>query len=207
LALQTSEMSAVIVAGGKSSRMGKNKLHMPLGDKTVIGHLISTTTAFFAETIIVTDDSLPYRQLPVKTVQDSFLCQEKNSLVGIHAGLAESKNPYVFVAAGDMPFIRPEVMAALSLRADGYDVTIPREGSYFQPLCAVYHKNCLPHMEKLLRAGIYKILDFFPDVRVHCVPSSVLAVSDPDLISFFNINTPDDYQEACHKLKKIGKER
>ena len=200
------EMSAVILAGGRSSRMGENKLFLPLGNKPVIGHLIDTLNRVFSECIVVTDDPASYYSYPVRVTEDLIKCPQKNSLTGIHAGLTFARHQYCMVVAGDMPFIRESVLTYLCKLSDGYDVTIIREGEHFQPLCAIYHKNCLPHMEKLLFAKRYKILDFFPDVRIRYVDARELLSLDPELISFFNVNTPQDYEKALALMAQMTKE-
>lgn len=200
--MKTNEISAVLLAGGKSSRMGMNKLMMPLGGRPVIGHLIQTVSELFAEVIVVTDEPEVYREFPVLAIRDLVRCPQRNSLAGIHAGLVVAQSPYAFVAGGDMPFIRPDLLHHLCSRADGYEVAIPREGQYVQPLCAVYHKNCIPAIEKLLLNNAYKIADFFPKVRVRYVEDQELFRYDPELISFFNINTPEDYTRAQELIKK-----
>ena len=135
------EMAAVILAGGRSSRMGENKLLMPLGGSTVIGCLINTLQDFFAQIIIVTDHPDAYLPMPVQVTGDVFPSSVRNSLTGIHAGLSFSSFSYNFVIAGDMPFVQRDLVRYLCERCDGYDVTIPREDQFFQPLCAVYTKN------------------------------------------------------------------
>ncbi|MBS4031851.1 MAG: molybdenum cofactor guanylyltransferase [Clostridiales bacterium] len=197
------EMAAVILAGGRSSRMGENKLLLPLGGSTVIGCLIHTLQDLFAEIIVVTDHPNAYLSMPVQVAGDVFPSPVRNSLTGIHAGLRVSSFNYNFVIAGDMPFVQPDLVRYLCELCEGYDVTIPREVQHLQPLCAVYTKNCLPHMEELLECGWYKIIDFFPGVRVRQIDTNALKVYDPELLSFFNVNNPEDYLHAV----KIAEER
>lgn len=199
-------MSAVILAGGKSSRMGKNKLLLSLGDMPLIGHLIHTVTGMFTECIVVTDTPEAYAQYPVRLTQDIIICAEKNSLTGIHAGLTAAKHDYSLVIGGDMPFVQASVLEHLCRCAEGYDVAIIRDGPHFQPLCAVYHKNCLPHIEALLRAGRFKILGFFPHVRVRFVEMGDILPLDPEGITFFNVNTPGDYARALAFLAEKKEE-
>jgi molybdopterin-guanine dinucleotide biosynthesis protein A len=189
-------MAAVILAGGRSSRMGENKLLLPLGESTVIGCLIHTLQDLFAQVIVVTDHPGAYLPMSVQVTGDVFPSPERNSLTGIHAGLSFSSFNYNLVIAGDMPFVQPGLVRYLCELCDGYDVTIPWEGQYFQPLCAVYTKKCLPHMEELLERGWYKIIDFFPSVRVRQIETAALKVYDRDLLSFFNVNNPEDYLRA-----------
>jgi len=197
------EMSAVILAGGRSSRMGENKLLLPLGGSTVIGTLVATLSGLFAECVVVTDHPDSYRDLPVRLTCDLIPGLQKNSLTGIHAGLSVSASPYNFVVAGDMPFVVPELIGKLAAQCKGFDVVIPQQGQYTQPLCAVYHKNCLPHIAALLAGNRYKILDFFPAVRVCRVDVAELIPFDPELLSFFNVNTPEDYRRAQELIKNF----
>jgi molybdopterin-guanine dinucleotide biosynthesis protein A len=200
--MQTGEMSAVVLAGGKSSRMGRNKMLLPLGEETVVSSLFKTLSGLFSEYILVTDQPDAYRFLPARIVRDLISCPVKNSLVGIHAGLSASTTSYNFILAGDMPFVRRELIHYLCTLADGYDVVIPRDGKYYQPLCAVYHVRCIPFIENFLMQKRYKVLDFFQDVHVRFIDVDTLKRFDAQLLSFFNINTPDDYRLATEIAAK-----
>ncbi len=205
--MKTSEMSAVVLAGGKSSRMGKNKMLLPLGDSTIIGTLLATLTKLFGECVLVTDHPEAYGDWRVKITADLIYGTEKNSLTGIHAGLSVASNPYSFVVAGDMPFVEPELLCRLAALSGKDDVIIPQQGEYFQPLCAIYHKNCLPHIEELLARRHYKILDFFNAVSVRHVDAAELLPYDRQLWSFFNVNNPDDYRLAQEFVEQFKAER
>lgn len=194
--METKDLTAVILAGGKSSRMGKNKLLLPLGDRPLIGHLIARLQDRFARLLVVTDEPALYRSFPVQAVEDIIICPVKNSLTGIHAGLKHAQTPYSFLVAGDMPFVHPAVVEFLCAQADNYDVTVPREGQYYQPLCAVYHQNCILPIEQQLAQENYRIVSFFRQVRVQPVAVAELMRFDPTGLSFFNVNTPEDYQDA-----------
>ena len=202
--LETREISAVVLAGGKSSRIGGNKLLLPLGTGTVISNLLEKLLLLFAEVIVVTDHPQEYSSLPVKVTTDLISCLVKNSLTGLHTGLTVASNPYSLVLAGDMPFANPSLLAYLCELSDGYDVTIPKQGPHFQPLCAVYHKNCLPHIEKLLLQNQYKVTAFFKYMKVRCVTETNLESYDPELLSFFNINTAEDYLRAKEMMAKAN---
>jgi len=201
--VKTREMSAVILAGGKSSRMGENKLLLPLGDSTIIGTLLATLSQLFDECVLVTDHPDSYSDWPVKITADLIRGPEKNSLTGIHAGLSIASNPYSLVVAGDMPFVEPELLRRLAALSGKDDVIIPQQGEHFQPLCAIYHKNCLPHMEELLARHHYRILDFFHAVRVCHVDVAELLPYDRQFWSFFNVNKPEDYRLAKELVEQF----
>jgi len=197
------KMTAVVLAGGKSSRMGQNKMFLPLGGKPVISHLLEVLKQIFTECIVVTDEPALYQNYGVKVVQDIIVCREKNSLTGIHAGLFCAKYPYAFMLAGDMPFVQPRVLKYLCTFAADCDVVVPKEGKFYQPLCAIYHKNCLPFIEEQLVNGIFRIDRFFPKVRLCEVDVNELKTFDPKGYTFFNINTPEDYARACEIYQLI----
>ncbi|MBU1612314.1 MAG: molybdenum cofactor guanylyltransferase, partial [Proteobacteria bacterium] len=115
-----------------------------------------------------------------------------------HAGLWAAKAPFVFVAPCDMPFLQPGLVQALLAEVDGgADVVIPlKENGRMEPLCAVYSKACLPHIQVQLADGDCKIIRFFDKIRVRTVPVARLRVADPDLLSFVNLNTPDELAQA-----------
>jgi len=203
--LEKTAMSAIILAGGKSSRMGENKLLLPLGDTTVIGHLVKSLSGLFAQCIVVTDDPEPYRALPVITTGDLFPCSVRNSLVGIYSGLLASGHSYNLVVAGDMPFLAPALAGYLCLLREGYDVVLPRQGRHLQPLCAVYHRRCCEQIEQFLSTGRYRVTDLFDYLHVLHVDTEELKPYDPELLSFFNLNTPEDYllaQEIYANIKE-----
>jgi molybdopterin-guanine dinucleotide biosynthesis protein A len=196
------DISAVILAGGSSSRMGANKLLLPLGQSTVIGSLVDRVCGLFTDCVVVTDCPADFRLLPVRLADDLIDCGVRNSLAGIHGGLSAAVHPYSFVVAGDMPFPVPALVRYLCSLRHGYDVVIPRQDVHFQPLFAVYHRNCLVHIENLLARGRYKIVDFLRHVRARQVDVSELRAFDPGLISFFNVNTPEDYLLAREMLAR-----
>lgn len=207
MAVEPKDTSAVILAGGKSSRMGSDKLLLPLGRRPVIAHVIEIVRPLFAECVVVTDHTEKYSSFGVRVVSDILTDLEKNSLAGIHAGLCAAKSRYALVLAGDMPFVRPEVLTALCRLCDGYDAAVPREGPHLQPLCAVYHRGCLGVMEEMISLRKYKISEALARLRVNYVDGGSLLRLDPDGMSFFNINTPKDYELAKNYLSKKEKLR
>lgn len=201
--MDTEKMSAVILAGGGSVRMGVNKLLLPLGDSTVLGRVVNTLSKMFAECILVTDKPEEYRNLPVRIVPDRITGVPKSSMLGIHGGLCASSNRYNFVVGGDMPFLSPPLVRHLCSLAEEADLVIPREEPHYHPLGAVYNRDVIPVIEELLAQESYKITSLFKRVRVKFVDVNELRVYDDRLWSFFNINTPDDYIQAQVHLAEL----
>ncbi len=195
--MNAGKISGIILAGGLATRMdGTNKAFLEIGGQRIIDRLIQTYRPLFNEIIISARERESFQGLGVGVALDSF--EARSSLTGIHAGLRAATGQYAFVAACDAPFVnRGLVRALLGEVSTDADVVIPlKEDGYFEPLCAVYSKACLPHIEEQLGREDYKIINFFPNVRVKAVPVSKLRLTDPQFLSFKNVNTPEELEET-----------
>jgi molybdopterin-guanine dinucleotide biosynthesis protein A len=184
--------SGIILSGGLNERMaGKNKALLSLGGQTILDRLCNTFQGLFDEVLLVTKDPVQYLSWDFMIVSDLFPLP--SSLTGIHAGLFHASAPHAFITACDTPFLRPELIKALLDELEPkWDVIMPVTERGNQPLCAIYSKRCIKPIERQLQNGDPKILNFFPKVKVKEIPEAELRSVDPDLISFFNINTPED---------------
>lgn len=184
-------VTGVILAGGESRRMGSDKSLLPLDGGLFIEHIYQQMASLFDEVILVTNSPSLYQDLPCRNVSDIFKAQ--CALAGIHSGLYHARLDRTFVVACDMPFLSSGVIRNLCRKAVLGDVVIPESAAGLEPLHALYHRRCLPAMEKALASGQRRIVSFFPDVRIHKVPQEELASLDPEGRSFRNINTPQEY--------------
>ena len=192
-----SPCSGVILAGGRNSRFGgREKALIPLAGKPMIDHIIDAFDGLFAEIIIVSNHPRHFIDRDTAIVTDLFAV--RSSLTGIHAGLFYSRWEDVFICACDTPFIKPALIRTLlEARQEGIDLVVPQTADGLEPLCAVYTRNCLPSIENRLKRGDYRIRRFFDRVRVKHVSEKRLRPADPDLLSFKNVNTPEDLAEAA----------
>lgn len=188
--------TGIILAGGLNSRFnGKNKAFIQIDGKKIIDYLCELFSELFEHTIIVTNSPLQYLQWNADIVTDIGHC--RSSLTGIHAGLFYSITPYSFFTACDSPFLQKELVRSLLGHIDGrHDIVVPETSSGLEPLCAVYSRNCLKPAEDQLNRQQFKISFFYDKVRVKKIPLHLLREKDPQLLSFFNINTPE-------QLKKV----
>lgn len=185
---------AIILAGGLNSRMGgRNKALLDVHGQRIVDRIIKVLKTLFDEILLVARDPAPYRHLPVNIVEDLF--DARSSLTGIHAGLSQARAGFGFVVPCDAPFLQPDLIRAIleEIRPDT-DVVIPCIDGFYQPLCAVYAKQCLPHIQAMLERGDYKIINFFGDIRLKTVPLEKLEQADPEQRSFINVNTPEVYR-------------
>ena len=197
--------TGVILAGGMNTRFsGQDKAFLSVGGKRILDHLYSIFNALFEDIILVTNDPYKYLEWDINIVTDIF--SVRSSLTGIHAGLFYALNPFVFFAACDTPFLKRELVETIINSIEQrVDVVIPETQAGLEPLCAVYSKECLKPVEQHIIKKEFKIQQLFRKQRVKKIPEKILREKDPDLISFFNINTPQD-QEKAEKMLKITKE-
>lgn len=121
----------------------------------------------------------------------------RSPLTGIHAGLLSMPGDYALVTSCDTPLLKREVVARLLAELEpGVDVVVPASGTYFQPLCALYARRCAPVIEEILDEGEVKVDRLFARVRVKPVDYRHFKAVDPELISFFNVNSPADLETA-----------
>ncbi|MDN5344549.1 MAG: molybdenum cofactor guanylyltransferase [Clostridia bacterium] len=192
------EAAGVVLAGGKSTRMGTNKALLPLGRESMLATIVAALRPLFPEVIVVTNTPDLYRDWQVRLVTD--VIPGRGPLSGFHAGLLASPWWHNFVVACDMPFLDPAFIEHLLGQARGYDAVVPRRGEYLQPLHAVYSRSCLPAIEACLQQGDYQAFAFYPHVKVRYIDIDRLqGFTDLERV-FFNINTPADLDRARRLL-------
>ena len=191
-------ITPVILAGGANSRMGENKALLKMDDQKIIEIMVKKLENIFVKSVyIVSNQREIYNFLEnVRIVPDLINPAKKNSLVGLYSGLAQIPTEKGFFLPCDMPFINEELINYLANQSEGYDVIIPKIDKYYQPLHGIYHKNCLIPMKKMIDREHYKIIDFFPEVRLRTIPKETIHRFDPEELSFYNINKKEDYERA-----------
>jgi molybdopterin-guanine dinucleotide biosynthesis protein A len=183
----------IILAGGRSRRMGTDKALLPVQGRPVIERILHGLKGW-GEPLVVTNRPEAYRHLGVPLVADRY--PGKGPLAGIHAGLSRSRHRINLVAACDMPFVSRAVADVLLARLDGYDASVPRMEGRTHPLFAVYTKECLEPLEASLEAGELSAVRFLSRIRTQFVDrEAIAAAADPDL-ALFNMNDPADYRRA-----------
>lgn len=195
--------SAVILAGGKSARMGRNKALLDFGGEPLITRVYGILREEFSDVAVSANDPETYQFLNIPVIRDIYTAE--GSLAGVHAGLLHSRATHCFVVACDMPFVNRELVRYLNRFTKDYDVVIPVSGTGLEPLHAFYSRNCIPFMEEQLEEKNLKIIDLFPRVRVREVRLDEIREHDPEELSYFNINTPEKYQQAKNMLKEEGR--
>jgi FdhD protein len=192
-------VSAVILAGGESRRMGNNKALLPYRDGRFIDAVHRQLAAIFPEVILVTNTPELYQALPCRKVADLY--PGMGALAGIHAGLHHSANPRIFVVACDMPCLNSRLIRHLAASGEGHEVVVAESDSGVEPLHALYSKESLAAIEQMLIAGEKRVTALFPKVRLLQLPAAEIALLDPAFASFRNINTPEEYARLREEEK------
>lgn len=189
-------MNLIVLAGGKSSRFGKDKAFIKFKGVPIIERVISTLEPLFDGVIVVTNHPRKYAKLGCQVVSDIY----KNSgpLGGIHAGLSASDSMKNFVVACDMPLINPKLVKYLT-GIKGYEAVVPKVRGFPEPLLAVYSKRCLPAIERMLQKKELKISRLYDRVKTKFVGESRIREFDPDLRSFSNINSLGEFRRLIHQ--------
>ena len=195
------EVSGIVLAGGLSRRLGRDKAVEPIDGVPLISRVISRLSEVSQQTVVVVNEAGRVAALPLpasaKTVVDIY--PDKGSLGGIFTGLSAADGEWTFVVSCDMPFLNTKLLAHMLSLREGFDVVVPVIDGRPEPTHAVYNKACLPHMRRRLEADELKIIGFFEEVRVFYLPEEELERFDPDRLSFFNVNTQEDLDRA-HEL-------
>lgn len=200
-------MTGLLVAGGKSRRMGRDKRFLELGGQPLLQRALSVLEHLFSEVLIAVAEPLP--QLTgrgFRVVLD--LIPDRATLGGLYTGLSSASHPRVFAVGCDMPFLNEEAIRRLAGLGAEADVVMPRLATGLQPMHAIYSKNCLPHLEQMARAEQLKVQELveIAGLTVKLVPEKDFLDVDPQLLSFFNINTPADLEFARKLLAGTGQD-
>ena len=183
-------MTGIILSGGKSTRMGENKAFIEIEGVPIIRRIYTLFKELFQEVIIVTNQQELFKNFDSKIYSD--LLPNKGALGGLYTGLFFSTFQYSFCVACDMPFIKKPLVQYIIDNIKGEDVIVPRTQDGLQPLHAVYSKNCLDPIKKIMEQGKYKIIDFYNRVNVKIVEEKDFTLLDPLRESFINVNTPEE---------------
>jgi molybdopterin-guanine dinucleotide biosynthesis protein A len=184
------KMTGVILSGGKSVRMGQNKAFIKIEGIPIINRIYILFKELFEEVMIVTDRKELFTNFDSNIFPD--LLPNMGALGGLYTGIFYSTYHYSFCVACDMPFIKKPLVQYLIENIRNEDVIVPRTTDGLQPLHAVYSKNCLGPIKRVIDQGKYKIIDFYDLVKVKILEQKDFASLDPLRESFINVNTPKE---------------
>jgi len=182
------DATAIILAGGMSSRMGQNKSLMKYNDVPMIEYIYNQLKDRFNEILIGANNANLYEYLNLKVVEDKIT--SRGPLMGILSCLEKSENDLNFITACDIPEINIKFVEKMLLESEGYDIIMPVTGAdKYEPLFAVYRKSVIKPAEKILNSGKSRIIELFKYLNVKFIQL-------PENDWYFNINTIDDYHSV-----------
>jgi len=197
------EVTGIILAGGKSRRMGEDKRYLVVGEQTILERGLGVIRSIFQEVLVVIAQDSPPLRVDAKVVRD--LLPDCGSLGGLYTGLMQATTPWIFVVACDMPFLDQAVIGQFTSRRATADIVMAKLDARLHPMHALYGKRCLPALEQMIQARQLKIQEIVsqPSLRVQYVTEAELLTIDPSWRSFQNVNTPSDLEAARSMLARV----
>lgn len=194
------DATAVILTGGKSSRMGRPKALLLFDGEPLIVHLVQRLKRLFSEIVVVAAPGQELPPLPVTLAQDEVPYQ--GPVGGIYYGLKAAGGKFCFVTSCDIAFINLPLISYLISQISNYDVVVPYWQERFQPLHAVYRRSVLPLLKEQLDRGELRPIFLYEKVRTLEIHEDEIRRFDPEGLSFLNMNTPEDYQAALKRWEE-----
>ncbi len=200
-------VTALLLAGGASSRMGENKALLEVGGVTQVERIMNVIVSLSDEILLVANDPEPYAHLKLRQISD--LKQGYGPLMGLYSGLRAASHEICILVACDMPFISRPLVRHLLTQACDYDVVVPDTADGFHPLHAVYRRSgCLPAIEVAMLLQKRRMISFYGDVRVRRVSGDEISPFDPHGIALMNVNTSEQLaaaRELARCMELVGR--
>jgi molybdopterin-guanine dinucleotide biosynthesis protein A len=194
------DATAVILTGGKSSRMGRPKALLPFDDEPLIAHIVRRLGRVFAETVVVAAPEQELPLLPVVLVRDQVAY--RGPVSGIYHGLKAATKDVCFVTSCDAPFLNLALISHLLSQIVDWDVVAPFWQERFQPLHAVYRTKVAPLLKDQLERGELRPIFLYDKVRTRKIHEDEIRRLDPEGFSLLNMNSPADYDAALQLWSK-----
>ncbi len=183
--------------------MGRSKAALQFGSSTLIGRIVDELSRGFRDIVVVAAPAhvqeLPIDFHGITVVRDAMA--HPGPVAALALGLATIKGDAAFACSCDLPMLRVDVALALGAMLEDYDAVIPEVGAMLQPLHAVYRKACLDEFRAMQREGEMRLMEVAGRINARVVVEEELRELDRDLLSFFSIDTPDDYERALEMIE------
>lgn len=186
------DITGVILVGGKSCRMGRDKAFLQIAGKTLFERVLAVFIESFDRILLVGDRAERFAGYGIPVLPDIY---PGSALGGLYTALDHAETEYIFVSSCDLPFPNREILLYLCSLRDGFDAVVPNTAHGFEPLFALYARSCLGPMRELLESGNFCAYGYYPKVRVRYVKGEELAALDRDGRSFVNVNTPEEFEK------------
>lgn len=197
-------MSSIVLAGGRSSRLGQDKTKLIVGGVVLLHRTVRRLGDLGEEVILVLAPGQEEPRLAfsdhVSIVRDEHA--HRGPLVGLYSGLKSSRDDKAVTVGCDMPFLNVDLLRYMRGLAGGVDAVIPKVGHLVEPLHAVYSRSCLEAIEDMIATGDFRLRNLLDRVTVRYVEGDEIDRFDPEHLSWFNINTPEDLARAEARIER-----
>ena len=187
------DITGIILVGGKSSRMGRDKAFLQVEGTPIFERVLRVFRQSLEPILLIGDRQERFSGYGLPVLPDIY---PGSALGGVYTGLYHASTEYVFVASCDLPFPNLGILRYLCSLRHGFDAVVLSTDKGYEPLFALYSKNCLEPQKALLESGNCCAFAYYPQVRVRYVPYRELAHLDPDGKAFFNVNTPEQFAQT-----------
>lgn len=188
------ELSAAILAGGRSTRMGQNKAFARLAGVRLLDRARHTAARLAEDVMLVTNQLAPYADFPGRVVLDNI--PHRGPLCGLETALAHAHHPTLLLTAVDCPFIEPALVTYLAQFAQHYDAVYCMGPQKAEPLVGFYRSSCAPAVRQMQEEGVWQLFRLPSYANVRLVSYGEALKFDPEGLSFFSVNTPEDLRRA-----------
>lgn len=192
------EVGGVVLCGGQSRRMGRNKATLPFGDEVMLIRVLRLLGRAVRPLVVVAASGQKLPDLPAGTLLVYDREPDRGPLEGLFGGLSALR-PLVeaaYVTACDVPLLQPALVRYLIAQLGSHDVVVPVEGTFYHPLAAVYRTHVVDQIATLLAHDQLRPRELFEHVSTHRLDVEALRAVDPQLQSLMNLNRPGDYEQA-----------
>jgi len=196
----TVDATAVVLAGGKSSRMGRPKALLPFHGEPLIGHIVRRLRHVFSDIVVVAAPKQELPRLPATLVRDDVPFQ--GPVGGIYYGLKAARGKFCFVTSCDVAFLNFSLISHLLSHITDHDVVVPYWENRYQPLHAVYRRSVLPLLEDQLERGELRPIFLYDKGRTRKLDQEEIRRFDPEGLSFLNMNTQEEYEAALARWEE-----
>jgi molybdopterin-guanine dinucleotide biosynthesis protein A len=186
------DITGVILVGGKSRRMGRDKAFLQIAGRTLFEGVLVIFKESFDRLVLAGDRAERFAGYGLPVLPDIY---PGSALGGLYTALYHAETEYIFVSSCDLPFPNREMLLFLCSLRDGFDAVVPSTAHGFEPLFALYAKSCLGPMKELLESGNFCAYAYYPQIRVRYVHDEEIAYLNRDGRSFVNVNTPEEFEK------------
>ncbi|MBI6546771.1 MAG: molybdenum cofactor guanylyltransferase [Cyanobacteria bacterium NC_groundwater_1444_Ag_S-0.65um_54_12] len=193
-------MAAILLAGGKSQRMGQDKERLRFGTEPLLQRIYESLSRFFSPVIVIANNPEHFPLPGICPIPDRY--PDRGPLEGLATGLEHVETASALLVACDMPFLQSELLEFLAGQTMDAAAIVPRTRRGTEPLLAIYSRSLLPELRRQLDLGVRSMQSFLAPITLRELPPEIIELYDPAGHSFWNLNSPTDYESALLFLRE-----